>query len=263
MKRIITLLALIAIASTAYAQTDSLVVFDTQGDNLGIRIAGFNISLGEDDKEEYTDEYIYHEPRKNTVTANLLGFSFGATTFTSMPYYGPWEGERDFLDLYAGSSPRFDIEAASWTVSLDKRGMFYYKIGVLASFDSYRFTNNITLYNDDEGHLMPLPIEGDVKKSKLRTTYCGVNMGLGFKVHKVMLMLSGTAEILANASVKYKNPKKTVYQVKGLNSLRSRLSLSCTWDGFGIYADYSLTPVFKPGTGNDARTLSFGCKFGF
>ncbi|MEE0236398.1 MAG: hypothetical protein UD961_09625 [Bacteroidales bacterium] len=260
MKRIITLLALIAIASAAHAQTDSLVVFDTQGDKLGISIAGFNIALGENDKEEYTDEYIYHEPRKNAVTANLLGFSYGGTALTAMPYYGPWEGEGDFLDIYAG---RFDLEGASWTVSLDKRGIFYYRIGVLASFDIYSFNNNVTLYNNESGDLMPRPLEGNVKKSRLRTTYCGVNMGLGFKIHKVMLMVSGTAEILGNASVKYKNPGKTVYQIKGLNPIRSRISLSSTWDGFGLYVDYSLTPVFKPGTGNDAHTLSFGCKFGF
>ena len=263
MKRIITLLALIAIASATHAQTDSLVVFDTQGDKLGIRIAGFNIALGENDKEEYTDEYIYHEPRKNAVTANLLGFSYGAIGLTSMPYYGPWEGEENFLDNYAGSSLRFDLEAASWTVSLDKRGLFYYKIGVLASIDSYRFTNNVTLYNNDLGELMPMPLEGNVKMSRLRAGYCGVNMGIGLKIHKVMLMLSGTAEILTNASVKYKNPGKTVYQVNGLNNIRSRISLSSGWDGFGLYVDYSLTPVFKPGAGNDTHSLSFGCKFGF
>ena len=187
MKRIITLLALIATASAAHAQTDSLVVFDTQGDKLGISIAGFNIALGENDKEEYTDEYIYHEPRKNAVTANLLGFSYGGTALTAMPYYGPWEGEGDFLDIYAG---RFDLEGASWTVSLDKRGIFYYRIGVLASFDLYSFNNNVTLYNNESGDLMPRPLEGNVKKSRLRTTYCGVNMGLGFKIHKVMLMVS-------------------------------------------------------------------------
>ena len=162
MKRIITLLALIAIASAARAQTDSLVVFDTQGDKLGISIAGFNIALGENDKEEYTDEYIYHEPRKNAVTANLLSFSYGGTALTVMPYYGPWEGEGDFLDIYAG---RFDLEGASWTVSLDKRGIFYYRIGVLASFDLYSFNNNITLYNNESGDLMPRPLEGNVKKS--------------------------------------------------------------------------------------------------
>lgn len=62
MKHIITLFAiLVATATGVYAQTDSLVIFDTKGDNLGISIAGFNIAIGGNDREEYTDEYIYHE----------------------------------------------------------------------------------------------------------------------------------------------------------------------------------------------------------
>lgn len=260
MKRIITLLVLIAFASAAHAQTDSLVTFDTKGETLGISIAGFNISLGEDEKEEYIDEYIYHEPRKKALTANLLGFGYGATALTSMPYYGAWEGKQDFLE---GNGFRFDLEVASWTLSLDKNGRFYYKMGVLTAWDSYRFTNNITLVNDDSGKLMPARLEGKVKMSKLRTTYCGVTMGLGFKLHKAMVMLSGTAELLTKASVKYKNPGKTVYQIKGLNSIRSRVSLSTNWEGFGLYVDYSLTPLFKPGVGNDTHSLSFGCRFGF
>lgn len=263
MKRIIILWALIAFSSAAHAQTDSLVTFDTKGETLGISIAGFNISLGEDEKEEYVDEYIYHEPRKKALTANLLGFGFGATALTSMPYYGPWEGQQDFLDNYSGSSLRFDLEVASWTLSLDRRGRFYYKMGLLASWDSYRFTNNITLVNDDSGKLMPAPLEGKVKKSNLRATYNGVTMGLGFKLHKTIVMLSCTAEMLTNSSVKYKNPEKTVYQIKGLNSVRSRISLSTNWEGFGLYVDYSLTPLFKPGVGNDTHSLSFGCRFGF
>lgn len=261
MKRTIILLALIASASAAHAQTDSLVTFDTKGSNLGISIAGFNISLGEEDKEEYVDEYIYHEPRKKTVTANLLGIGFGCVALTAMPYYGPWKDEKDFLDYPVNE--RFDIEATSWTVSLDSRGRFYCKMGLLASFDSYYFTDNITLWNDESGTLMPLPISGNVKTSKLRANYSGMTLGLGFKVNKMMLMLSGTAEILTKASVKYKNPKKTVYQIRGVNPVRSRLSFSSNWEGFGLYVDYSLTPLFKPGTGNDTHSLSFGCRFGF
>lgn len=263
MKRIITLILAASAASAAYAQTDSLVTFNTKGETLGISVAGFTISLGENGKEEYIDEYIYHEPRKKALTANLLGFGFGSMALTSMPYYGPWEDEQDFLDIYPGSSLRFDLEVASWTLSLDQRGRFYYKMGLLASFDSYRFTNNVTLDNDESGRLMPVPVEGKVKKSKLRARYYGVTMGVGFKLNKAIVMLSGTAEMLSNASVKYKNPEKTVYQIKGLNTVRSRISLSTNWEGFGLYVDYSLTPLFKPESGNDTRSLSLGCRFGF
>ena len=110
MKRIITLFAvLVATASAAHAQSDSLVVFDTQGDKLGISIAGFNISLGETAKEKYTDEYIYHEPRRKKIVTNFLGLGFGGMVLTSSPYYGPWESERDILGIYPASSTRIDV----------------------------------------------------------------------------------------------------------------------------------------------------------
>ena len=76
MKRIITLLATLVIASVAYAQTDTPVVFDTQGDNLGISIAGFNISLGEDDRSSNAQK-----PKR--VSTNFAVISYGLNVLTN------------------------------------------------------------------------------------------------------------------------------------------------------------------------------------
>lgn len=264
MKRIITLFAvLVATASAAHAQSDSLVVFDTQGDKLGISIAGFNISLGETAKEKYTDEYIYHEPRRKKIVTNFLGLGFGGMVLTSSPYYGPWESERDILGIYPASSTRIDLEIVSWNIPLDPRGRYYYRVGTMFSYDSYCFRNNITLFNDGEGYLMPVPLEGQIKSTRLKANYWGINMGLGFKVNKVIIMVQGTAELLTKSSVKYKNPGKTIYQINGVNPFRSRISLSTSWDGYGFYIDYGLTPLFEAGTGNDAHSLSLGVRMGF
>ena len=264
MKRIITLIAAFAAAVvTAHAQTDSLVVFDTQGDKLEISIAGFNISLGENANSGYIDEFIYHEPRKKKIVTNFLALGFGGTVLTSSPYYGPWEGETDFLDIYPGNSTRIDLEIVSWNIPLDPRGKVYYRVGTMFSYDSYLFRNNITLYNDNDGHLMPAPLEGQVKQTRLKANWWGLNIGFGFKVNSAIIMIQGTAELLTKSSVKYKNPGKTVYQINGINPFRSRLSLSTNWEGYGFYIDYTLTPLFKPGTGNDAHTLSLGVRMGF
>ena len=253
MKRIITLFAvLVATASAAHAQSDSLVVFDTQGDKLGISIAGFNISLGETAKEKYTE-----------IVTNFLGLGFGGMVLTSSPYYGPWESERDILGIYPANSTRIDLEIVSWNIPLDPRGRYYYRVGTMFSYDSYSFRNNITLINDSEGYLMPVPLEGQIKSTRLKANYWGINMGLGFKVNKVIIMVQGTAELLTKSSVKYKNPGKTIYQINGVNPFRSRISLSTSWDGYGFYIDYGLTPLFEAGTGNDAHSLSLGVRMGF
>lgn len=264
MKHIITLFAiLVATATGVYAQTDSLVIFDTKGDNLGISIAGFNISIGGNDREEYTDEYIYHEPRRKKIATNFLGLGFGGMVLTSSPYYGPWEGEKDILDIYPASSTRIDLEIVSWNIPLDLRGRFYYRVGTMFSYDSYAFRNNITMFNDDEGYLMPAPLDGQIKYTRLKANYWGLNMGFGFKVNKVMIMIQGTAELLTKSSVKYKNPQKSVYTINGVSPFRSRISMSTSWDGYGFYIDYALTPLFEAGTGNDAHSLSLGVRMGF
>lgn len=263
MKRILTLLAVLATAVAAHAQTDSLVTFDTQGNQLELSIAGFNISLGNDAEETYTDAITYHEPRRKKVTTNVLGVGFGGMVLTPSAYYGPWEGSKDFLDISPGNSTRIDLEVMSWTVPLDNRGISYYRGGTMFSYDRYRFKDNITLINDGEGRLMPLEIDGNVKTTKLMTNYWGLNMGFGFKLNKVMILVQGTAELLTKSSVKYKNPKKNVHEVNGLNPFRSRISLSTTWDGYGFYIDYTLTPLFKTGVGNDTSAISLGCRLGF
>ena len=263
MKRILTLLAVLATAVAAHAQTDSLVTFDTQGNQLELSIAGFNISLGNDAEETYTDAITYHEPRRKKVTTNVLGVGFGGMVLTPSAYYGPWEGSKDFLDISPGNSTRIDLEVMSWTVPLDNRGISYYRVGTMFSYDRYRFKDNITLINDGEGRLIPLEIDGNVKTTKLMTNYWGLNMGFGFKRNKIMILIQGTAELLTKSAVKYKNPGKNVNAVNGLYPFRSRISLSTTWDGYGFYIDYTLTPLFKPGVGNDTRALSLGCRLGF
>lgn len=263
MKRIITLLAVLATSVAAHAQTDSLVVFDTQGDKLGISIAGFNISLGENaDTGSAIDNFLFPAPSRRKVTTNFLGWGLGGMVLTPSPYYGPWEGQKDILDVYPSNSTRIDIGVVNWTIPLDRRGISYCRVGTMFSYDSYRLRDNITFENNPEGELMPIPLDGQLKQTRLKANYWGLNMGLGFKISKVMFMVQGTAELLTKSAVKYKNPRKTVYQINGVNPFRSRLSLSTNWEGYGFYIEYTLTPLFKPGTGNDTQALSIGCRFG-
>ena len=197
------------------------------------------------------------------MTTNFLGLGLGGMALTQMPFYGPWEGQKDILDIYPTNSTRIDLNLISWTIPLDRRGRTYYRVGMQYTFDSFKLRNNITFKNDDNGDLMPVELNGQIKATRLKGNYWGLNMGLGFMVNEVMIMVEGTAELLTKSSVKYKNPSKNIYQIDGFNPFRSRVAISTSWEGFGFYLDYSLTPVFKQGTGNDAHSISLGCRLGF
>ena len=254
MKRIITLLALIAIASAAHAQTDSLVVFDTQGDNLGISVAGFNITLGEDNSSS--------KPKVKRVTTNFISISFGYNVFTYKPNYGNWEGEQNFMtDNTTGW--RLGLEPFSVQVSLDRKKSVFLRAAMTSYTDVYRFKKPMTLINGKDGTLLPETIEGNVKKSRMSTGYLGLCAGLGFKISRLLMMFDFNADLLGSANAMYKNPKKTRYDISGFNNIRYRVGASATVNRFGIYADYSLTPLFREGVGNDGSVLSFGLRWGF
>lgn len=255
MKRIITFFATLAIASVAYAQTDSPVVFDTQGDNLGISVAGFNISLGGDNRDDLKE-------RPKRVTTNFIGLSYGANVLTYEDNYGPWAEEGNFMYDNTAAS-RLGIETFGLDVSLDRRKNVFFRASLNANFDMFRFKDAMTLYNDENGALMPVPLEGNVKKSKMVASYLGVGAGFGFMISKVRLNLDFNVDVLCGSYVKYKNPGKTKYDIGGLNKIRYRTGASISIHDFGMYVDYSLSPIFRKGVGNDGRILSIGIRAGF
>ena len=257
MKRIITLLALIAIASAAHAQTDSLVVFDTQGDKLGISVAGFNITLGENGSEQKTSK-----PKVKRVTTNFLGITFGYNVLTYKPNYGNWAGEQNFMtDNTHGM--RLGLEPFSIQVSLDRKQTVFLRVAMNSYVENYRFKSPMTLINDENGNLMPQDIGGTVKKSRIGAGYSGLCAGLGFKISRLMFMFDFNADLLSKSVAMYKNPKKTMYDISGLNNIRYRVGASATIEGFGIYVDYCLTPLFREGVGNDGNVTSIGIRWGF
>lgn len=252
MKRIITLLAALTITSAAYSQSD--ISFDTKGDNLDISIAGFDISLGSDDQQT--------KKKVNRVTTNFAGLSLGANIITHKPNYGPWENETNFMtDHTAGW--RFGIEALGMQIPLNKSQNIFFKVALNATIDSYRFKKPFTLINDENGVLMTQEITGNVKKTKMVNSYFGIGAGLGFKISRVLFMFDFKTDLLTDAYVKYKNPHKTKYDITGVSNLRYRAGFSATIEGFGIFTDYSFTPIFRNGVGNDGTILSIGVCCGF
>jgi hypothetical protein len=252
MKRIITLLAALTITSAAYSQSD--ISFDTKGDNLDISIAGFDISLGSDDRQT--------KKKVNRVTTNFAGLSLGANIITHKPNYGPWENKTNFMtDHTAGW--RFGIEALGMQISLNKSQNIFFKVALNATIDSYRFKKPFTLVNDENGVLMTQEITGNVKKTKMVNSYFGIGAGLGFKISRVLFMFDFKTDLLTDAYVKYKNPGKTQYDISGLSNIRYRTGVAATVSGFGIYADYALTPLYREDVGNHGQVLSIGIRCGF
>ena len=254
MKRIITLLALIAFASAAHAQTDSLVTVDKEGINFNV--AGFSVTL------EGKNDPVKAKKRYRPYGTNVFGIKWGVTRMTDSPYYGRWADMGDFLSL-SGKSNSVSIEPISWHVALDRKRFTWIQVGANLTWDNYHFFNPKTLHNDREGYLMPYHLEGDVKKTTMNTFYLGATFGLGFRIGNVKVGANACPEVLCYAESRYKDPKKHQTEIQGLNPIRLKAGVTMMVNSFGLYVDYGLTPVFKEGTGNNAHMASIGLKVGF
>lgn len=254
MKRIITLLAILAISAAAHAQTDSLMIVDNQG--LNLNVAGFSVTLGGKNEPAKTKK------RFRPYGTNVFGVKWGVTRMTDSPYYGRWDGMGDFLSL-SGKSNSVSIEPISWQVTLDRKRFTWILVGANLTWDNYHFFNPITLGNNEQGNLIPYHLEGEPKKNTMNTFYLGATFGLGIRIGNVKIGANATPEILCYSESRYKDPKKHSTEIQGLNPIRLKTGVTMMVDWFGLYVDYGLTPIFKEGTGNDAHMASIGVKVGF
>ena len=256
MKRIIIFFATMAIALSAHAQTDSLVTVDTKGDGLNFNIAGFSVKL--EGKDEHKKEKSYRP-----YSTNALGIKWGVTRLTDSPYYEDWTDLGDFLSL-SGKSNSLSIEPISCHLRLDRKGIVWINTGICCTWDNYHFFNPITLVNNGNGNLMPMHIEEKIKRTQMNAFYLGASLGLAFRIGNVKIGANATPEVLCYSESRYKTTDKVKHktEIQGLNPVRLKVGATMMLDWIGVYVDYGLNPVFKEGTGNDARMVSIGVKVG-
>ncbi|MCM1503410.1 MAG: hypothetical protein NC115_12220 [Bacteroidales bacterium] len=240
----------------ASAQEQAGLNIKNDSRTLRIEAAGFGITLGEKKVTYNTID----KARLGTASWGFLAIDWGFSSLTGINYYDAWQGHGDFLDIRQGKSARFAIEPVSLMVSLDNRGQFWFRTGLKFTFDNFKFTNPVTLA-PIENTLMPAKLDGDIRKSKVAGSYVGIPVGFGVKIRKLMISANISAEVLCKGWTKYRKPR-TKAVIPGLDRFRSTAGVSVTYCGVGIYADYSLTPFFKPGTGSDCHVLSFGLRLG-
>lgn len=193
----------------------------------------------------------------------LRSMYFGFSTFTQTNYYGNWADTScpDFLDQRAGQSFSFAFDAFAFNISLDHKRNWELMAGLRFTFGDHVFRNPGYTLVDVNGQPWPAVTPASTSKSKIHTDYVGIPLDIRFNVGKFSLFAGASAEILLNANCKYKQPS-TRYVISGVNPFRSVAEVGMTYNHIGIFAQYSLTPVFKPGTGSDARELKFGFLLG-
>lgn len=209
-------------------------------------------------------EYYETDGRQPRIHGKLgiASMDLGFNMLTGVNYYGPWEGQGDFLDMNGWKSIRIVWEPASVEIALDRKGSVSICAGIRLYADNYTFSRPYTISYGSDDIPMPHKIDTYVKKSKITATYIGIPLRLSFRIYDDMRITGYAAgDIMMKAHTKYKRPK-TKGNLYCISPWRLSVGGCITYRDIGVYCEYSTSPLFEAGTGSDARTISIGLRFG-
>ena len=235
---------------------------DRKGELL-LAIGGHNITLGRaaSDRHNRTRVTTPIEINQRYVAFGLGAVEFGFSLLTDPSYAAYAPEENGFLDQRVGKSIHIGFRPLALEVALNRSRTVSLVTGLTLSFDNYRFDNRWSIAKVD-GRIEPVALEGK-RKSKLATTQFGLPIGLTFTpARRLRVSALSFGELVVNAHTKTKKPKQKK-TLTGLNDFRFGLQGAVTYREVGFYVKYSLTPMFRSGTGPKCYPLSVGLAWGF
>ncbi len=248
------------------------VIADNNGDTVRIRIG--NRTFDVIDSKKGTEINTSREPKEKTrnygkFNGHWSGFELGVNTFSSTDYSAYRStGYGEFFELNYGKSLTFNMNFAEFAFS-NNRNTVGFVTGLGFSFMDYRFDQAaITVAKNAQGLLVPVQLE-DAKKSKLNISYLTtpflLEVGTPLKLNNQRLTLAagviGGLNIGAHTKVKYHGSKDKERGNFNVNPFKYELTGRLGLGEFCLFANYSMTPLFKDGKGPELYPLTIGISF--
>ena len=249
------------------------VITNNEGDTVHVRIGKriFDVIDNGNGTEITTrKEYRDHRTYRESFNGHWAGFELGANTFHTSDYslYNNTEfGE--FFDLNYGKSLTFNLNIAEFAFS-NERQTFGLMSGLGFSFMDFRFDQDmITIEKNAEGLLVPRSLES-ARKSKLNINYLTIPMILEvytpLKLNNKHLTLAagviGGLNIGNHTKVKYDDHSKDKIRSNfNVNQFKYELTGRLGLGELCLFANYSMTPLFKEGKGPELYPLVIGISF--
>ena len=230
------------------------------------------------DLNEYSD-FSLSKPDAKIETHLHIAFPmyFGWSTLTNVNYQGSWTAvNSDFLQTDLGKNFVYGLEMAAIHFS-SADGPLDVSLGLRWTFMDFTLANSQMTFREFEpditssftvnkGTYFPFPIKNeapnyDGRKSKIHANYLGVPLRMTLHYGKARVFVGASAEYLISGYTKYKHPKYRQDVTPMFNRFRATVEGGFYWGILGVFANYSLTPLF-PDTLCDAHTFTFGIILG-
>lgn len=209
----------------------------------------------------------HRKDKSDKFDGHWSGVDFGFNSFAKTDYsmYNP--SDKDFMSLNQGKSLEFDFNFYQFDLGLGKYVGFVSGMGF--SFNNYRFENPYTLKRGQQ-LTEPMALNPEnLSKTKLAVSYLNVPLLLEFQIpmkhHEDQLYISGGliggVKLGSHTKVKYGDKKEKDRSGFNINSFNYAATARIGYKDFGLFAKYSLTPLFQSGKGPDLTPFTIGISF--
>ncbi len=255
------------------------VVTDDWGDTTEIRLGrrSFKVIDGCNGTYVKVDKELKQKNWTGYFNPHWAGLEVGMNIFQNSDYSiydgTKYEQYGEVFDLRSGKSLTWNLNFAEFAFK-NKRKTFGVVTGMGISFNDYAFDLPVTVEKEDGyGMVIPVNIEvehSSVKKTKLHINYLTVPLILEIKTPLRMgsshLYIAGGAigglYIGSHTKYKYHNKNKEKYKSNfHINQWKYDLTARLGFGDVCVFANYSMTSIFKNGKGPEIHPLMIGVSF--
>ena len=250
------------------------VITDDWGDTTHVRIGRrtFKVIDGHGGTYLKVDKEERQKNWTGSFNGHWAGLEVGMNMFHQTDYsmYNSSLGYGEFFDLIPGKSLTWNLNFAEWAFK-NEANNFALVTGLGFSFSDYTFDRTITIEKENgDGRIVPVDLNPEgLKKSKLNVTYLTAPLILEVKTPLRMggsrLYISGGVigglNIGSHTKYKYQKDKEKFRSNYHLNPFKYELTGRLGFGDFCLFANYSLSPLFKDGKGPELYPLMIGISF--
>ena len=237
-------------------------------DTTNIRIGIVDIEVI--DHDHGTDyNWCNHKHRKDRsgkFDGHWEGAELGFNGFEK-PDYRLYDGN-EFMSINQDKSMEFNLNFYEVNIGLYKSYVGLVS-GIGLSFNSYQFENPYTLRRESDLTEAVLLTYDDLSKSKLAISYLQVPLLFEFQLPVnqregrvyVNAGVIGGVKIGSHTKVKHGDIKDKDYGGFNINSFKYAATARIGYKEIGLFATYSLTPLFESGKGPELTPFTIGISF--
>ena len=256
------------------------VITDDWGDTTHIRLGRrtFKVIDGHNGTYVRVEKDLNRPKWSGRFNPHWAGLEVGINVMTGADYSvynGEYDQYGDFMDLNVGKSLSWNLNIMEFAFKNDRK-TFGVVTGLGFSFNDYTFNDQITLVKDPTSsitipdRLDPNADGNGIKKSKLHVNYLTAPLMLEVKTPLRMgssrLYLAGgvIGSLYLGSHTKYKYYKGDKEKSKSgfnINQWKYELTGRIGFGDFCVFANYSMTSLFKSGRGPEVYPLMIGVSF--